>query len=133
VAAGDSIVIDYSISLSVFVGDSADPDLPPPKQGTTLNSVVTVPDGFTVVVGGIEREIETEAVSKVPILGDLPVLGYLFSSRSKTRTKARFFVFLRCNVLRDAAFEDLKYLSREPLAKAGLDDGWPRLEPRVMR
>ena len=46
---------------------------------------------------------------------------------------ARFFVFLRCNVLRDASFEDLKYLSREPLEQAGLDDGWPRLLPRVMR
>ena len=133
VAAGDSIVIDYSISLSVFVGDSADPDLPPPKQGTTLSSVVTVPDGFTVVVGGIEREVESDAISRVPILGDIPALGYLFSSRSKTTIKAKFFVFLRCNVLRDATFEDLKYMSREPLEKAGLDDGWPRLEPRVMR
>jgi len=133
VAAGDSIVIDYSISISAFVGDSADPDLPPPKQGTTLSSVVTVPDGFTVVVGGIEREIETDAVSKVPILGDVPLLGYLFSSRSTTRTKGRFFAFLRCNVMRDGGFEELKYVSRKPLAEAGLDDGWPRIEPRVMR
>jgi len=133
VAAGDSIVVDYDVSLSGFVGQAADPSLPPPKQLTRLKSVVTVPDGFTVVVGGIEQEIETDSVSRVPFLWELPLVGRLFSSEKVNRSKSRFFVFLRCNVMRSATFEDLKYLSQAPLLEAGLDDGWPVLEPRVIR
>ena len=133
VAAGDSIVVDYDVSLSGFVGQATDPSLPPPKQLTRLKSVVTVPDGFTVVVGGIEQEIETDSVSRVPFLGELPLVGRLFSSEKVNRSKSRFFVFLRCNVMRSSSFEDLKYLSRAPLEEAGVDDGWPVLEPRVIR
>lgn len=133
VAAGDSLVIDYDISLSGFVGEAADPALPPPKQSTSLKSVVTVPDGYAVIVGGIEQETETEGESRVPILGELPLVGRLFSSSKTNRTKSRFFVFLRCNVMRSHGFEELKYLSHEALDEAGLDDGWPKLEPRVIR
>lgn len=133
VAAGDSVVVDYDVSLSGFVGQAADPSLPPPKQLTRLKSVVTVPDGFTVVVGGIEQEIETESTSRVPVLGQLPLIGQLFSSDRVNRSKSRFFVFLRCNVMRSSTFEDLKYLSRASMQEADVDDGWPRLKPRVIR
>jgi type II secretory pathway component GspD/PulD (secretin) len=133
VAAGDSLVIDYDISLSGFVGEAADPALPPPKQSTSLKSVVTVPDGFAVIVGGIEQDIETKGESRVPFLGEIPLLGALFSSSKTNRSKSRFFVFLRCNVMRSHSFEELRYVSSEALYEAGLDDGWPRLRPRVIR
>ena len=133
VAAGDRIVIDYSITLSGFVADSADPSLPPPKQGTSMGSVVTVPDGFTVILGGIEQEVDIEGESRVPFLGSIPLLGQFFKSRSTTKTKSRFYVFLRCNVLRSQTFEDLKYLSRAPKERAGIDENWPQLKPRVIR
>ena len=69
--------------------------LSPPRQQNSLTSVATVPDGFAVVVGGLEVEQETESASKVPLLGDLPILGALFRSKTRTMTKTRFFVFLR--------------------------------------
>lgn len=68
-----------------------------------------------------------------PILGALPFVGTLFKSSSTTRTKNRFFVFLRCTVMRSGGFEDLKYTSRVDLDEAGVDDGWPVLEPLVIR
>ena len=129
VADGDQIVIDYSVSVSEFTGDSADPNLPPPIQETQLQSVVTIPDGYTVVVGGLEIETETEATSRVPILGDIPLVKYLFQSESQSSTRSRFFVFVRCSVMRNLRFDDLKYVSDRDVAAAGIDDGWPTLKP----
>lgn len=133
VADGDQVVMEYTVSLSSFVGEAASPELPPPRQENRLSSVVTIPDGFTIVLGGLEVETEGEATSRVPWLGEIPLLGALFSNQSRTRTKARFYVFLRCSVMRNAAFEDLAYQSERALDAAGLDDGWPVLEPRVIR
>ncbi|MCC7011090.1 MAG: hypothetical protein IT454_00895 [Planctomycetes bacterium] len=133
VADGDQIAIEYTVSLSSFVGEALSAELPPPRQENRLTSAVTIPDGFTVVVGGLEVETEGEAESRVPWLGSVPLVGELFKDRSKTRTKSRFFVFLRCNVIRAARFEDLKYESARALDAAGLDDVWPTLEPRVIR
>jgi len=115
------------------VGDSADPNLPPPRQETKLASQATVPDGYTVVLGGLEVETETDAETRVPVLGSLPILGALFKSRSKTSQQSRFYVFLRCSVLRSATFEDLRYVSAPAMAKGGIDDGIPVVEPRVIR
>ena len=130
---GDKLLLDYTVTLSSFVGESTDPSVPPPRQENSIHSVVTIPDGHTVVLGGLDVDTRTEAVSQVPVLGEIPVLGRLFQSTSTTVTKSRFFVFLRCNVLRGEGFEDLKYASAVDLAEAELGDGWPVLEPRVIR
>lgn len=133
IAEGDHLVLEYSVSLSTFVGESSDPSIPPPRQQTTLQSVVTIPDGYTVAVGGLEVVTEAEAVSQVPLLGDIPILGELFKSRSRSRSVSRFYVFIRANVLRHGGFEGLKYMSDREVMAAGVDDGWPRVEPRVIR
>lgn len=133
IAEGDQLLLDYSVSLSSFVGDSTDPALPPPRQENKLQSSATVPDGHTVVVGGLEVERDDDARSQVPILGDIPVLGALFQSRSATKSKSRFYVFIRASVLRAASFEDLKYVSASDRRAAGLPSEFPELEPRVIR
>jgi type II secretory pathway component GspD/PulD (secretin) len=133
VADRDQIVLDYNISISTFVGESADESLPPPKQENQLQAVVTVPDGFTVVVGGLELEVEGDASTQVPFLGDIPVIGYLFKSNSKSSSKSRFYVFLRCTVQRGGQFQDLRFRTQQVLESTGLPDDWPKLEPRVMR
>jgi general secretion pathway protein D len=133
VSEGDQIVIEYTISISAFVGQPADPELPPPRQETKLRSVVTVPDGHTVVVGGLEIESQGKSANQVPILGSVPIVGALFRDESKSSSKSRFFVFLRCNVVKGRTFEDLRWASSQTLDQVGLDDGWPKLEPRVIR
>jgi general secretion pathway protein D len=133
IAAGDQLVIAYSVSLSSFVGQAAAPQVPPPRQENRIQSVATVPDGSTVVIGGLETESDTEATSRIPWLGAIPILGHLFKDESRTKQKSRFFVFLRCSVLRGDQLEDLKYVSQAPLKRARLDDGWPQLAPRIIR
>lgn len=133
IADGDQLLLDYTVSLSSFVGTSSDPSLPPPRQENKLKSVVTIPDGYTVVVGGLEVTSEANAKSEVPFLGQIPVLGYLFGNRVASESHTRFFIFLRCSVQRGTDFDDLKYASQADLAAAKLDDGFPRVEPRVIR
>lgn len=133
IAAGDKLVIDYSVSISSFVGQAASPQVPPPRQENRIRSVATIPDGSTVVIGGLEVESDVRTLSRVPVLGRLPLLGTLFQSDSTTRQRSRFFVFLRCTVLRHDQLADLRYVSQVPLAAAGIEDDWPKLEPRVIR
>ena len=122
-----------AISLSSFVGESTDPTLPPPRQENRLGSKATIPDGYAVVVGGLEVETEGESVSEVPLLGRLPLLGFLFRQSARSHTRARFFVFLRASVFRGPQFEGLRHLTKEDSFDAGLALGWPEPKPRVIR
>src|SRR6185503_19351929 len=97
IAEGDHLTLEYSIILSTFVGTASDPSLPPPRQQNTLNSAATIPDGYTVALGGLETKSETEAINQVPILGSLPVIGWLFSSESTKVEHSRFYVFIRAS------------------------------------
>ena len=133
IAEGDHMIMEYSVTLSSFVGESADPSLPPPRQENRLQSVATIPDGYVVALGGIEVTSQSKGVSQVPGLGGIPVVGELFKNRSRTENRSRFYIFIRPSVLRRLDFEDLRYLSEAPLEAGGIDDGWPVVEPRVIR
>jgi type II secretory pathway component GspD/PulD (secretin) len=135
IAEGDHLILEYTVTLSSFVGEAADPTVPPPKQSNNLSSVVTIPDGYTVVVGGLEISSDADAVSQVPLLSDVPLVGEAFRNRSKSMSKSRFYVFIRSEVLRHERLEDLKYLSDQALTRAGTKElgGWPQVEPRIIR
>ncbi len=133
IAQGDHLIVDYSVTLSSFVGESADPSLPPPRQENRLQSVATIPDGYVVALGGIEVTSQSKGVSQVPGLASIPIVGELFKNRSRTENRSRFYIFIRPSVLRRLDFEDLRYLSEAPIDATGIDDGWPKVEPRVIR
>ncbi|MCC6445829.1 MAG: hypothetical protein IT210_20540 [Armatimonadetes bacterium] len=65
-------------------------------------TTVSVKDGETVVLGGIIKNGITATVNKVPLLGDIPILGNLFKSRSTTKNKTELLVFLTPRVVRDS-------------------------------
>lgn len=133
IAEGDHLTLKYQVSLSSFTGAPSGPGVPPPRQQNRVQSVATIPDGFTVVVGGIDLETEGKSVSQVPLLGDIPILGEAFKNRNRNTSRQRFYVFIRASVLRAGGFEDLKYLSGVAASGVGVDDGFPVLEPRIIR
>jgi general secretion pathway protein D len=67
-----------------------------------VESMVLVDDGQIVVIGGLIQDSLRDTVEKVPLLGDLPLLGALFTYSTRARTKTNLMVFLRPTVLRDA-------------------------------
>lgn len=65
----------------------------------TINTKVLAQDGETVVLGGLMEDDATQSLNKVPVLGDIPVMGALFSNKKHTNLKRSLFVFLRPTVL----------------------------------
>ena len=65
----------------------------------SVNTAVLVEDGQTVVVGGVYEFRERDDVSKVPFLGDIPVLGNLFKKKGRSKEKAELLIFVTPKVL----------------------------------
>ncbi|UCH79835.1 MAG: hypothetical protein JSW20_08755 [Nitrospiraceae bacterium] len=81
---------------------------PSTTKRSTKTSVV-VKDGRTVVIGGLMQETEEESVNKVPLLGDIPLLGWLFKFKSKSKNKKNLLVFLSPHIVKEE--DDLKKIS----------------------
>jgi type IV pilus assembly protein PilQ len=62
-----------------------------------------VDNGGTVVLGGIYQQTERSTTDKVPLLGDVPVLGYLFRSNGRTNDKTELLVFITPKIVADLA------------------------------
>jgi general secretion pathway protein D len=66
-----------------------------------IKTTVIVDDGGTIVLGGLIDEDVQESVSKVPLLGDIPILGHLFKSTTTSMRKRNLMVFIRPTIVRD--------------------------------
>ena len=67
-----------------------------------VTTQVLVENGGTVVIGGVYAQTQTAGESKVPFLGDIPVLGYLFRSSNKVDNKSELLVFITPKIIKDA-------------------------------
>jgi general secretion pathway protein D len=132
ISSGDYLQLEYDVELSSFNGQAAT-NLPPPSLKNTVSSKVTIPDGDTIVVGGLNQSNDTETVSAIPFLGQVPVLKYLFSSRNQNHSNTTLFIFIRPSILRDDQFRDLKYISAVDRKVAKLPDDLPSSEPMVIQ
>ena len=68
-----------------------------------IKTTVMVESGQTVILGGLIDEDVQESVQKVPLLGDIPILGHLFKSTSTTTRKRNLMVFLKPQIITDSA------------------------------
>ncbi len=84
--------------LATPVGGEAFADVVTSKR--SIETTILAEDRQTIVLGGLIQDDQNESESKVPLLGDIPGLGILFRSRSKTNAKTNLLVFLRPTVLR---------------------------------
>ena len=81
-------------------------DVGPTLTKRLLRNTVVAENGKTVVLGGLIRNNQTESITKVPFLGDIPVLGWLFKQKKTTNDKTNLLVFITPRIIRSAA--DLK-------------------------
>jgi general secretion pathway protein D len=88
-----------SLSNQVAPGTS---NAGPSTNKRSIESNVVVDDGQIIVLGGLIEDRYTDNKSKVPLLGDIPYVGALFRSESRTKTRTNLMVFLRPVVMRDA-------------------------------
>ena len=78
----------------------------------SIESNVLVEDGSIIVLGGLLEDSYAQAEDKVPLLGDVPIVGNLFRSENRSRKKTNLMVFLRPVVVRDAAASDALMIDR---------------------
>lgn len=65
----------------------------------TASTKVVVGDGQTLIIGGLIKDKTTKGASKIPLLGDIPVLGYLFKSKKDTRDKTELLIFVSPKII----------------------------------
>ncbi len=101
--------MNIEIEVSSFTGEPPAAGFPSPRQQNVLTTTIALPNEHTVVMGGLSSEEEAVQEAKVPILGDLPVIGYLFKNRSRRRIKRNLFMFVTPHILRqhENSFDDL--------------------------
>ncbi len=69
----------------------------------SIKTTILADDAQTIVLGGLIQDDVVRTESKVPLLGDIPVIGYLFRATSNSKTKRNLLVFLRPTLLKDSA------------------------------
>ncbi len=67
----------------------------------TATTTVLVRDNNTIVIGGIIGQDDTEGEYKIPLLGDIPVLGWLFKEKSTSRKKTNMFIFITPRIIKN--------------------------------
>ena len=123
--AGGSIKLAIRQEVSSIAGPVSNnsPELVLNKREIT--TTVTVDDGQIIALGGLIDENERRTLEKVPLLGDIPGLGELFKSRSRSKTKTNLMVFIRPTIVRSAAdaeklaAERYAYIRDADLARSG--------------
>ncbi len=101
----DRIIMDLRItkdSVGAVVSTATGGQVPSIDKKELATQVV-VNDGETVVLGGVYETELRQTVNKVPVLGDIPGLGYLFRSKSKTDNNKELLIFVTPRILRDGA------------------------------
>ena len=109
ISEGDYIRMDINQEISA-VKDSKGQAIDLVTTKRSAKTSVVVKDKETVVIGGLIQDTEEEVISKVPLLGDIPLLGWLFKTKSKTRVKTNLMILLTPHIVRDAA--DLAEMTR---------------------
>ncbi len=116
ISEGEYVKLDIDQDISAVTpnkGQATDIVLSTRKAKTS----VVVKDKDTVVIGGLLQDQETETVNKIPLLGDIPLLGWLFKNTHKERTKTNLLIVLTPRIIRGA--EELAEVSASQKEKFG--------------
>ncbi|MGD9691323.1 MAG: secretin N-terminal domain-containing protein [Phycisphaerales bacterium] len=124
--------LEYAVELSSFTAASGQSGLQPPKQKENYESIVSLPSDATMVIGGLTTETLRRSVSKVPFLGDIPIIGELFRDTRNNSAKATIYVFIRPVIVRDPSFGDLRLLTRGPMEQMKVKQDTPPLQPALI-
>jgi general secretion pathway protein D len=104
ITEGDYVKLDIYQEISSLKQDSETilTSIGPSTTKRSTKTSVAVKDNQTVVISGLMQERDEESVTKLPILGDIPVLGFLFKQKTTSKTKTNLLVFLTPHIVKEA-------------------------------
>lgn len=115
ISEGDLLRLGVHLSRDDF-GTRPEQGAPPDKVTSEVNTTVFVPDNHTVILGGLVKLNQSKGGAKIPILGDIPLIGALFRSVDNSDVEKKLYVFLKANIVRpyeEGRLEDLQKISEE--------------------
>jgi general secretion pathway protein D len=101
ISKADFVSMDVAIKAESFGRRNAE-NRPEQTNKRSFNTKVTVQNEQTIVISGLQRDLEIEGKDKVPLLGDIPIIGWLFRNSSKTKAKTTLMIFLTPHVVRSS-------------------------------
>lgn len=143
ISEGQLLRLEITLTRSDFTSITG--DKPPDQTSSDINTVVTVPDGKTIILGGMLKLNQEKGGNKVPILGDLPLVGGVFRSVANSDIQSKLYVFVRAEIIRptDALAEtpgDLERISErnrtafeEHEAEFQGYQNWPGIKPKPIK
>jgi type II secretory pathway component GspD/PulD (secretin) len=140
ISEGDLLRLDIKLQRSDF--GTVLGTRPPDKKSTELDTAVTLPNGATVILGGMVKMNQTKGGTKVPIIGDIPLIGGLFRSIHNVEDGDKLYVFVKAEIIRPdetttRGMKDLEVLSernRRAFEKHELEfqkhEDWPGIRSK---
>ena len=126
ISASRYLRLDVFLEVSTFIG-AVQGAVPPPRVTRTIRTQVNVPDGATMVIGGIVVDNESDTRTQIPVLGDIPIIGRLFSRESSNRDRTVLYFFVTPHIMQDVEFADLAAFSFTKKLEAAEQIGMDRL------
>jgi general secretion pathway protein D len=114
------------LEVSNFIGVVSGA-IPPTRITRTLETTVNVPDGDTMVIGGIIVDNRTQTETQIPFLGDIPVIGLLFERKASTLDRTALYFFVTPHIMSDDSFGDLADFSYRKKLEAANTIGFDRV------
>jgi type II secretory pathway component GspD/PulD (secretin) len=133
ISEDDYLNLDFDILVNDFSGTTTAEGLPPGRNTNQVTSSVSIPDGHTVVVGGLSRKRRADDLTGLPIIEHIPILNRLTSSEVDSEDESKLFVFIKPIILRDDKFRDLRFLSGEEQKQACIPGDFPSSSPVLIR
>lgn len=96
-----------------------------------FETTLTVGDGQLLAIGGLLNDDERRTIERIPLLSDIPIIGELFKSRSRSRSKTNLMVFIRPTILRSRADGDVMTARRYDYVRGMQLARNPDIEPSI--
>jgi type II secretory pathway component GspD/PulD (secretin) len=140
ISANDYIWLKVVPEVSSFFGDKTViinglQSQAPQFDVRKITTQVLIPNANTLVMGGLVKDSPQESFTKVPVLGDIPWLGYAFRSESKSVDKVNLLIFLTPTIVQDSDFRPTttEFLKSQPKIQKPMVDAnsmWESSKPR---
>lgn len=115
ITTGEKITLELFVEVNSVLGTttttSTSTIIPPDLAKRDIKTKISIQDGATIVVGGLMRNSSSETETKVPLLGDIPLLGWFFKYKTEENTKTNLLVFITPRVVTDP--EKIKKITEE--------------------
>lgn len=102
ISEGDLLRLEIQLKRSQqdSAGKDAKDTPPPDRTENNINTIVTVPNNSTIILGGVNELSQNKSTGKVPVLGDVPLVGGLFQNTNNTDNQTKLYIFVKAYILR---------------------------------